>query len=147
MRYTFTLAISVTIISFLGACSRLPQRPEGMPELVPCTIEVSFGGETLENVGVLLHPKDRKTNPWPAGGSTDAQGRCVLKTAAYYTGVVPGEYTVTFQKYAEPEMGADGMPKPAPSLIPEKYGLARNAETILVTKDKKRYVFELEAKE
>ncbi len=80
---------------------------------------------------------------WPAGGQTDEQGQAVLKTAAHYDGVVPGNYIVSFQKNAEPELRPDGMPLPAKSLIPLKYQQQNSKETLTVTKDKAEYVFEL----
>jgi hypothetical protein len=133
----------ILTLFILIACQRLPERPEGMPELVPCTVSITFGGEHLQDVGVLFQPKDNN-NDWSAGGKTDAEGKAKMKTAAYYDGVVPGEYIIIFQKYAEPELDRYNMPMPAKPLIPIKYSKANSKETIVVTKEKAEYVFELE---
>ena len=128
-------------------CTRLPDWPKGMPDLTPCTIEVMFGGERLADVSVLLKPKDagNNTSPvWPAGGKTDAQGKAVMMTAAHYRGVVPGEYIVSFEKYAPPEMRRDGMPLPAKPLVPLKYSQKHSNETVTVMKSQTVYTFELD---
>ena len=137
----FTLALVVLIPVF--GCHKLPERPEGMPELTPCKILVTFGGEKISGVGVLLQPKERNSALWPAGSTTDEQGTAVLKTAAYYEGVAPGEYFISFQKFAEPEMRPDGMALPAKALIPEKYSQNRSRETITISKEQSEYQFEL----
>ena len=128
----------VCLLSFIG-CQRLPQRPEGMPELVPCTVVVTFGGEKMDEVGILFQPKNRDENNWAAGGQTDAEGKAVMKTAAYYEGVVPGEYTISFQKSVPEGMG------PGKPLIPIKYFPAKSKETITVTREQAEYVFTLDA--
>ena len=143
-KHLWSLFVTVTILAHFG-CNRLPERPAGMPDLVPCTVCVTFGGQKLEGVGVVFEPKDTAAKPWPGGGKTDAEGRAVLKTAAYYNGIVPGEYIVQFQKYAEPEMGTDGMPLPAKPLVPLRYGPGRSKETVVVTPEQAEYVFELES--
>ena len=130
---------------YIAGCQRLPERPEGMPELVPCTVVVTFGGEKMEDVGILLQPKNTKENNWPAGGQTDAEGKVSLKTAAYYQGVVPGEYTISFQKHAPEEMRPDGMALPTKSLIPLKYSTGKSKETITVSKSQSEYIFTLDA--
>ena len=135
--------LSVLFFVSVG-CQRLPERPAGMPELTRCTILASFGGERLQGVSVQLQPKEAQAQNWPAGGQTDAEGKAVMKTAAHYNGVVPGEYFVIFQKYADPELRGDGMPLPAKPLIPVKYSKANSTETIVVTKEQAEYLFELD---
>jgi hypothetical protein len=136
------LLVLLSVIS-LGGCKRLPERPSGMPDTTPCTLTVMFGGEKLDEVGVFLKPKDL-SKPWSAGGKTDKNGKVVLKTGGYYTGVVPGEYTISFQKNGLAELDQQGMPIHTPSLIPLKYTARQSKETITVTKEQSNYVFELE---
>ena len=144
-RNTF-LVIAALLPLFFGGCKRLPDRPEGMPQLTPCTIEVTFGGERLADVGVLLRPTEtgNTTTAWPAGGKTDTEGKASMVTAAHYTGVVPGEYIVSFEKYAPEEMRRDGMPLPAKPLVPLRYSQRQSQETLTVTKNQAIYYFELE---
>ena len=139
-----TLCFCLPLLCVLG-CQRLPERPEGMPELVPCIVVVTFGGEAMEGVQVLFHPKNLEENTWAAGGQTDTQGKALMITAAYYRGVVPGEYTVSFQKYAPEEMRPDGMPFPAKPLIPLKYVPGNSREMVVVSSSQTEYVFTLDA--
>jgi len=144
MYYHFPCIVLSVAFLVLAGCQRLPERPEGMPELTRCTIHVTFGGERLQGVSVLLQPTDPQTSNWSAGGQTDAEGKAAMKTAAHYDGVVPGEYFVILQKYAEPELRRDGMPYPAKPLIPLKYSRANTTEKIAVTMGQSVYVLELE---
>ena len=138
------VCVCVSLLCFIG-CQRLPERPEGMPELVPCTVVVTFGGEAIEEVQIVLHPKNKEASNWSAGGQTDAEGKAVLKTAAYYEGVALGEYTISFQKHAQTEVGQGVMDVPTRSLIPVKYSPAHSKETISVSKTQTEYVFALDA--
>jgi len=133
----FTLLIALLL---LIGCRRTVPRPEGMPDLVPCTVTVTFGGETIENVGVLLRSKE-SGNRWGAGGRTDAKGKIVLKTAGAFEGVVPGEYIISFSKRvtrSDSPMGGEM------SLIPEKYAPGQSTETIAVTKGQVEYSLALD---
>jgi hypothetical protein len=141
-KFKIIIVSFVISIAFVMGCRRL-ERPEGMPDLTPCTISVTFGGEIMEDVGIILTPID-KTNNWSAAGKTDKEGKTVLKTRLYFNGVAPGNYTISFQKYAEPELSADGMALPAKLLIPKKYTSGNSKEIIEVTTDKSEYNFTLE---
>ena len=147
MRRNPVLIAAILAILHVNGCQRLPDRPEGMPELTPCTIEVTFAGERLADVGVLLKPKDvvnDTSSAWPAGGKTNTEGKAVMVTAAHYTGVAPGEYVVSFEKYAPEEMRRDGMPLPAKPLVPLKYSQKQSQETVAVTKSQAVYAFDLD---
>jgi len=91
----------------------------------------------------LFQPKDT-TSQWSAGGSTDAKGNAVMKTGGHYSGVVPGEYAVSFRKVGHVELDRHGMPMRSHSLIPIKYTAGHSKETITVTVEQSVYVFELE---
>ena len=130
--------------AYLSGCGqRLPDRPSGMPETIPCILTLTFGGEKIEGVAVLLTPKD-KSQRWYAGGTTDQDGKVVLKTGGHYDGVVPGEYTVSFQKTGRVELDKDDMPVRSHSVIPPKYTAGQSKEMITVTNEKSVYVFELD---
>ena len=133
----FTLLI---VLLLLVGCRRTIPRPDGMPDLVPCTVTVTFGGETIENVGVLLRSTE-SGNRWGAGGRTDTKGKIILKTAGAFEGVVPGEYIISFSKRvtrSDSPMGGEV------SLIPEKYAPGQSTETIIVTKDQAEYSLALD---
>lgn len=139
MKLLRLVIVLVVLLSFFG-CRRTIPRPEGLPPLVPCTVSVTFGGEKIANVGVLLRSKT-PDNRWGAGGRTNSDGKVVLKTAGAFEGVVPGEYVISFSRrvtHSDGPMGGEY------SLIPEKYAPGRSEETITVTKDQAVYVFELD---
>jgi len=114
-----------------------------MPQIVPCVVAVCFGGQAIEDVTILFQPKNR-TDQWSAGGTTDANGKAVMKTGGYYSGVVPGEYAVSFRKVESVELDRQGMPMRSHSAIPVKYTDKHSKETITVTEKQSLYVFELE---
>ncbi|GHT30447.1 hypothetical protein FACS1894214_0330 [Planctomycetales bacterium] len=123
----------------MTGCHRGPKRPADLPALTPCVISVTFGGEIMDGVGVLLTPEDKQVNKWSAGGKTNAEGKATMITSSVFEGVVPGHYIVSFKKSGKPI----DMNEP-PSLLPKKYALGQSKETISVTKEKSEYVFELD---
>jgi hypothetical protein len=136
--------VFITILTLFICGCRKPERPEGMPDLTPCIVSVTFGGEKLEGVGVQLHSQDPATKEWVSGGRTDVNGKAFLKTGTYFDGAVPGNYIISFQKFAEQEFSPDGMALQSKPLIPKKYMPGQSKETITITKEQKEYVFELE---
>ena len=136
------LNIVVFILAFVigFGCSRGPKRPADMPKPTPCIVRVTFGGEVMEGVSVYLTPEDKHVNKWGAAGLTNAEGRAIMKTNAAFEGAVPGNYTISFRKLAEPV----DMNTP-PTLIPEKYTLGKSQETMTVSKEQSEYTFSLDA--
>ena len=136
-------AVLLSAVFLCGCGRRLPDRPSGMPDTTPCTLTVTFGGEKIKEVAVLFTPKN-KSQRWYAGGTTDADGKAAMKTGGYYDGVIPGEYTVSFQKTGQVELDKYDMPIRSHSVIPLQYTAGRSKETITVTKEQPDYVFELD---
>jgi hypothetical protein len=139
MKTSRIFALLIVLLLLVG-CRKTVPRPEGMPDLVPCTVTVTFGGEAIENVGVLLRSTE-PGNRWGAGGRTDVKGKTVLKTAGAFEGVVPGEYTISFSRRvtsSDSPMGGEV------SLIPEKYAPKQSMEIITVTKGQAEYSFALD---
>jgi hypothetical protein len=133
------LLLLLVSILFFG-CRRTVPKPDDLPPLTPCTVSVTFGGEKIENVGVLLRSK-MPDNRWGAGGRTDTEGKTILKTAGAFEGVVSGEYIISFTKrvtHSDNPMGGEY------SVIPEKYAAGKSQETITVTEGQSVYVFELD---
>ena len=142
MFYRLCLFILLCIAS-LGGCKRLPARPSGMPDTVPCTLTVTFGGEKIEDVAVLFTPKE-KSQRWYAGGKTGPDGKVTMKTGGCYDGVIPGEYTVSFQKTGQVELDKNDMPVRSHSMIPLKYTAGKSKETITVTESQSDYLLTLD---
>lgn len=135
----------IALCSGFSGCTRLPPRPEGMPELCSCSVEVTFGGEKVEGVAVVLTSED-SSNKWNGGGTTDAEGIADMKTGMYYLGIVPGKYKISFAKTVEQEgVRKNGLPKPPLSVIPLKYGPGKSELSVEITKEEKLYKFPLEA--
>jgi hypothetical protein len=137
------LLLLLLIPSIIG-CSRL-ERPNGLPELYPCSISATFGGQIIENVSVQLKPAAPE-NKWGAGGKTDAKGVAVMNTAVGFDGVPEGKYIISFTK-TEARSGftvAEMMPK---SLIPLKYSPLKSKEAIEVKPEENVFTFALDAGE
>lgn len=131
------------VTTALCGCKRLPPRPEGMPELYPCTMHVTFGGEIVEGVRVGLISDDPALKKWRAGGVTDAEGNVVIKTAAYYDGAAAGTFKLSFSK-SEDRLG-DTLEEMQPlSLIPLKYLPVNTQLTVEIKPEKNEFVYELD---
>ena len=137
------LSLLLCVLYLTGCGQRLPDRPSGLPDTIPCTLTITFGGEKIEDVSVLFTPKD-KSQPWYAGGKTDSEGKVRLKTGGHYDGVIPGKYTVSFQKTGQIELDKNDMPIRSYSLIPFKYTAGQSKEMITVTAKQSVYVLELD---
>ena len=143
MVYRLCVIALLTTVCLGGCGRRLPNRPSGLPKTTPCTLTVTFGGDKIEGVAVLFTPKDQSQR-WYAGGTTDQNGSVAMKTGGHYIGVVPGEYTVSFQKTGRVELDQYDMPIRSHSVIPLKYTAGQSRETITVTEEKSVYVLELD---
>lgn len=133
------------------SCSYRPQleRPKGMPELLPCSISVTFGGNVIEGVMVSLIPIESNSD-WKPSGTTDKNGTAILSTSYGFKGVPAGKYTVAFVRVVEnPNYNEnDSKSMPNRSLIPLKYGLKKSTEQVEVkTGEKNVFSFALDAGE
>jgi hypothetical protein len=137
----------ILLLLFLTAiigCRRL-ERPDGLPELYPCTITTTFDGEAVEGVNIQLTPV-MSDSKWAAGGKTDAKGVAVLATAVGFNGVPEGEYIVSFTKTEQRggETVAEMTPK---SLIPLKYAPGYTMESVEIKPETNEFTFSLDAGE
>ncbi|MDR1483878.1 MAG: hypothetical protein LBT09_03545 [Planctomycetaceae bacterium] len=142
MKKILVIAICVLIVFVefqVMSCSRRPKRPADLPALTPCVVSVTFGGEVMQGVGILMTPEDKNINKWSAGGITNEEGKATMITSAIFKGVVPGKYIISFKKTGE----SVNMNAP-PSIIPQKYITGKSQETINVTTEQSEYTFTLE---
>ena len=142
MKFSLKILPFVFVLLAVGCGKRLPPPPDDILKLTPCIVHVTFGCQTIEDVTTLFRPKDTNRQ-WFAGGTTDARGRAIMKTAGYYDGVVPGEYDVAFRKVDHLLLSPCGMPMRSISAIPEQYTAGRSTQTITVTEGQSVYIFEL----
>lgn len=88
--------MSLTAVLLFCGCGQ-SNRPEGLPELQPVTLNLSQAGNPLAEATVSLYPVDT-TNQWSSGGFSDEQGDTVLVTHGGFDGVPVGKYKVVVVK-------------------------------------------------
>ena len=143
VRSGFVLLLFASLL--VSGCQRLPDRPADLPELHPCTITVTFGGEAIEDVTVSLI-SDVQGYKWKAGGTTDKKGVVKLKTAFAYPGVPVGTYKVSFSKMEE-RVGNTLAEMSPRSFIPLKYGAGKSEEIVEINSGKNNFTFALDGGE
>jgi hypothetical protein len=91
------LPVSLIFISLFFGCQR---QPEGMPEVVPCTITVLKNGEPFEGADVSLHkPEGNGTLSMMAFTNSQGVAKIYTHLATYKESGVPvGTYKVTVDK-------------------------------------------------
>ena len=91
------LLLILLILPFLSGCNQ-KVKPDGMPDLYPCSITITQGGTPLEGALVKLEPKQGGTIAWNSDGRTDAKGIAKIATGIDFNGVPEGEYIVRVSK-------------------------------------------------
>ena len=99
-KYVLLTSVGVSLL-FLAGCGQ--KLPPGMPKLYQTTITIMQDGKPLAGAAVNVVNDDFATNPWTAGGITDANGVISLKTEGQYLGVPAGKYSVSVRKTEGPE--------------------------------------------
>ncbi|MDR2705833.1 MAG: type II secretion system GspH family protein [Planctomycetaceae bacterium] len=74
------------------------KRPDGMPELYPCSLNFSMENIPLEGASITLHPIVDSSSTYTAGGTTDKNGKVIVMTSGKYEGAPIGKYHVTVIK-------------------------------------------------
>jgi len=97
-RIAFFLILSSLIFVCVSCGTKVPPRPAGVPNPVPCTIVVQDeSGTPIEKALVILKPES-DDGQWSASGATDTSGKAIMKTTGWYNGAVPGKYKVLISK-------------------------------------------------
>ncbi len=97
MRIYLALMLLTAAVLFVG-CKGEP-RPDGMPNLVPCTVVITQNNAPLEGASIELYSKGESC-PWPITGKTDAEGKANLVTYGKFQGAPKGTFTVVVEKTA-----------------------------------------------
>ena len=145
MKYACSILPRIAVLAAIlieTGCQRLPDPPEGFPQLYPCTITATFGGEAIEGVNVSMKSED-PTIKWQSGGKTDAKGIAKMKTSFAYDGVPIGKFVVSFEKLQQRE-GNTIQDMASLSLIPLKYGPGKSKVIVEVKPEKTRFTFALD---
>jgi hypothetical protein len=88
--------IPISFLLLLVGCLG-ESRPDGMPDLIPCSLQIIQEGQPLPACSVSLYPLE-SSNPWSSGGTADENGRVHLRTHGRYNGIPAGKYKVTVWK-------------------------------------------------
>ena len=83
-------------ISVFSGCTKKP-RPDGFPELYPCTITIIQDGKPLVDALVRLVP-DGHALQWTIAGTTDKNGVVKVITHTDYAGAPEGTFKVCVSK-------------------------------------------------
>ncbi|MDO5552796.1 MAG: hypothetical protein Q4G68_03465 [Planctomycetia bacterium] len=113
------LLLSMLILPLAG-CKKGPQKPDGLPELIPCKITLTHGSRPAEGVQVTLIKKNDPSFAWYVGGTTDAAG-VVAPVTQDFPGVPTGEFLVLCQKTVTEESTANSAMPTQFSTLPKKY--------------------------
>lgn len=142
----FRILPLILLSCVLTSCSRGPQRPDGMPNLYPVKITILQENRNLEGASVILLRQDGPTK-WVAGGRTDINGSCDIRTQSFFRGAPAGIYKVMISK--ELEEGGDDPNNAAPDpsgtrkpgdffdLVDLKFKSDRTTDLEAVVKEKK----------
>jgi len=96
MNLKYYLLVIVLISGIAVACND-KKRPEGLPELYPCTIKIIQEGNPLAGASVSLVAQDPALMRWPSGGNTNEEG--IVKIATYgFSGAPAGQFKVIVSK-------------------------------------------------
>ena len=116
MKYTFLILI-VTLMTFTGCQFGGETLPEGLPKLVPATIQLTQDGTPLAGATVMLFDTSG-SQQWSPGGLSDSNGTIELYTNGRYKGAPEGKFKVVVTK-TETDPSKLGT---APSEDDPKYG-------------------------
>jgi hypothetical protein len=127
---------------FVTGCRRLPPVPDDLPQLYPCKITATFGGEAIEGVRISLISTESGYK-WKSGGRTDKNGTAEIKTSFAYSGAPKGKFIVAFDKTEESH--GDTIEEMTPiSLIPVKYRPDQSTEVVEINEGKNEFTLTLD---
>ncbi len=135
---------AIIIFGLTSGCGR-DRRPDGMPDIYPCSVYVTQENQPLENADVILISDDPGMNSWSIAGKTDAAGKAMLKTHGKFNGAPVGSYTVLISKdELVPEgeakiVGGEKMTPPMTlySLVDQKYNAKETSPLKMTVESKK----------
>ncbi len=128
------------------------KKPNGLPNLFPCTLTITQENSPLENATVLAIPDDSSLDKWPISGTTDAAGIVSLITYGKFNGIPEGSYTILITKEEIVEKKIDRPddsehhqgPVKFYSLVDPKMG-EKETSPFKITIEKKKNHFDLDA--
>ncbi len=89
--------LGILTLATCVSCAKV-QKPDGMPDLYPCTVTLTQGGEPLEGALIHCQSDDPKLIRWAVTGQTDAKGVAKIFTMGKYEGAPAGTFAVVVTK-------------------------------------------------
>lgn len=90
------LSLLTCCVAFVGCAGE--KTPPDMPKIYPTTITITQAGAPCPGASVQLMKKDDLNYKWFAGGVTDDNGVCVIRTLGKYLGAPEGDFNVVVYK-------------------------------------------------
>ena len=125
------LLLPLCLLLIVGTSCKGEKRPDGMPEIYPCSIKVLQGGAPLADADVSAVSTDPQVMRFPCGGITDQDGIVKLKTMGF-DGAPAGACKVVVSKiewknrptnYDEAQkFNSEGVKEEGFDLVDRKYG-------------------------
>lgn len=131
----------------LISCSSGRKKPEDMPALFPVKVTIQQDGQILSDASVILLRQEPPFK-WVAGGLTDTNGICSVRTQSFFAGAPAGKYKVMVSKQLDETPEADKNLPPDPSgtnksldyyfeLVDLKYNSDQTSDLEVVVEEKK----------
>jgi len=148
------LIVAALVLSIFSGCGGR-KRPDGLPDLYPCEITITQGGNPLEGASVRL-VRETGTTDWAITGRTEANG--VVKIFTHdFPGAPEGTFKVLVSKtelvtsMPEPDKDASydewqeyyGSRKSIASVKPEYDNVRTSPHSITVVKGKNAETFDV----
>lgn len=96
MKRILIATLCVVLVATLTSCKK-ESRPEGMPDLFPCSIKIIQDSAPLADAQVSIVSNDPQIARFPCGGNTNSEGIVQLKTMGF-NGAPEGSFKVVVSK-------------------------------------------------
>lgn len=94
-QYSLFPLVLLLACTFFG-CNRGPEKPEGLPDLQPVTLQLTQDGKPLADAEVIL--RSDEIGRWSCGGRSNEKGVVVIHTHGRFSGAPLGKHKVVVSK-------------------------------------------------
>ncbi|MDD3589010.1 MAG: hypothetical protein PHO46_01875 [Thermoguttaceae bacterium] len=95
--YWFAVVLTVVMLTCCVSCKE-ERKPDGMPDLYPCTVKLTQEGQPLEGAFILCQSDDAQLIRWAVTGQTGADGVAKIFTMGKFAGAPAGTFAVVVTK-------------------------------------------------
>jgi hypothetical protein len=96
--FSWFLLSAGMVCCVLTGCNSGRKKPEGLPKLYRCVINLTQEDSAVNDALVTLRAGDAASGAWTYSGRSDKNGKAVIFTDGYFEGVPAGEYKVLVSK-------------------------------------------------